>query len=144
MIILVFNSRGSVEQLQQLPFVVHIVDSLSFFQIHHHLIDNDSEDEGTSKTKPEKKVAEPAEVAEEQEDDSGEIADGAADDEDDGGDEDGEVSGQVGGVDSGSEREGRQNQSASMSSRSESKPYSSVTHKCEVRHTSLCKYIYNF
>ncbi|GLD51562.1 zinc finger and BTB domain-containing protein 17 [Lates japonicus] len=92
---------------------------------------NDSEDEGTSKTKPEKKVAEPAEVAEGQEDDSGEIADGAADDEDDGGDEDGEVSQQVGGVDSGSEREGRQNQSASMSSRSESKPYSSVTHKCE-------------
>lgn len=36
-----------------------------------------------------------------------------------------------------SEGEGRQTDSGSMSSRSESKPYSSVTHKCEVRY--LCR-----
>lgn len=40
----------------------------------------------------------------------------------------------VGGVGVNSEGEGRQTDSGSMSSRSESKPYSSVTHKCEVRY----------
>lgn len=49
----------------------------------------------------------------------------------------------VGGVGVNSEGEGRQTDSGSMSSRSESKPYSSVTHKCEVRYlcqrqTSFC------
>ncbi|XP_051281410.1 zinc finger and BTB domain-containing protein 17 isoform X2 [Dicentrarchus labrax] len=92
--------------------------------------DNDSEDEGTSRTKTGKKLAEPAEVAGEQEDDPEETGDGetADDDEEEAGEEDGEL---VDGVDSSSEGEGRQTQSASMSSRSESKPYSSVTHECE-------------
>uniref|UniRef100_A0A3P8SPL7 Zinc finger and BTB domain-containing protein 17 n=1 Tax=Amphiprion percula TaxID=161767 RepID=A0A3P8SPL7_AMPPE len=93
--------------------------------------DNDSEDEGPSKTKPKKKVAEPVAVAEGQEDDSVETGDGEADDEEGLGEEDDEISHQVGGVSSSSEGDGRQAQSASMSSRSESKPYSSVTHKCE-------------
>uniref|UniRef100_A0A8C4EGA6 Zinc finger and BTB domain-containing protein 17 n=1 Tax=Dicentrarchus labrax TaxID=13489 RepID=A0A8C4EGA6_DICLA len=94
------------------------------------LVDNDSEDEGTSRTKTGKKLAEPAEVAGEQEDDPEETGDGetADDDEEEAGEEDGEL---VDGVDSSSEGEGRQTQSASMSSRSESKPYSSVTHECE-------------
>lgn len=91
----------------------------------------------------------PAEVAGEQEDDSAETGDGEADDEE-AGDEDDEVGQEVGEVDSSSEGDGRQSQSASMSSRSESKPYSSVTHKCEVRNISLgeggknkeTKYIY--
>ncbi|XP_030590257.1 zinc finger and BTB domain-containing protein 17 isoform X2 [Archocentrus centrarchus] len=89
--------------------------------------DNDSEDEGPSQTKSSNKMAEPAGVAEGQEEDSGEIGDVEADDNDDDGvgEEDDE---QMEGV---SERDGRQAQSASMSNRSESKPYSSVTHKCE-------------
>lgn len=101
-------------------------------------VDNDSEDEGTSKTKAGKKATEPAEVAREQEEDSGEAGDGEDDDdeEEEAGEEDGEVSQQMGGVDWSSEGEGRQTSSASMSSRSESKPYSSVTHECEVRHVS--------
>lgn len=70
-----------------------------------------------------------AAVPKEQDDDSGDTGDGEADDEEGAGEEDGEVSQQAGGVDSSSERA----QSASMSSRSESKPYSSVTHECEVR-----------
>lgn len=102
------------------------------------LIDNDSEDEGTSKIITKKKVAEPAEVARGEEDDSGELGDGEADDEEAAADE--ECDGSQGeGVDSSSERDGRQTQSACMSSRSESKPYSSVTHKCEVRKIRLCK-----
>lgn len=40
----------------------------------------------------------------------------------------------VGGVGVNSEGEGRQTDSGSMSSRTESKSYSSVTHKCEVRY----------
>lgn len=40
----------------------------------------------------------------------------------------------VSGVGVNSDGEGRQTDSGSMSSRSESKPYSSVTHKCEVRY----------
>lgn len=90
-----------------------------------------------------KKVAEPTEVAEEQEEGSGEMGDGEADDDDeeeDAGEEDSEASQQAGGVDLSSEGEGRQTASASMSTRSESKPYSSVTHKCEVRHIgSVCR-----
>lgn len=96
------------------------------------LVDNDSEDEGTSKTKAEEKAVEPEEVAGEQgeqEDDDGE----ADDDEEEAGEDDSEVSQPEGGADSSSEGEGRQTASTSMSSRSESKPYSSVTHKCEVR-----------
>ncbi|XP_076598099.1 zinc finger and BTB domain-containing protein 17 isoform X1 [Chaetodon auriga] len=98
--------------------------------------DNDSEDEGTSKAKAVKKVVEPEEEAREQEEDSGEAGDGEADDDDDDdeegtGEEDDEVRQQAGRVDWSSEGEGRQTASASMSSRSESKPYSSVTHECE-------------
>lgn len=109
------------------------------------LVDNDSEDEGTSKTTTEKKVVEPAEAAGEQEDDCVETGgDGEADDEEGSGEEDGEVDELVEGVDSGSEREGRQTQSTSMSSRSESKPYSSVTHKCEVRNISLSTFTISY
>uniref|UniRef100_A0A8D3BYX3 Zinc finger and BTB domain containing 17 n=1 Tax=Scophthalmus maximus TaxID=52904 RepID=A0A8D3BYX3_SCOMX len=96
--------------------------------------ESDSEDEGASKSNPEEKaVAEPAEAPEEQEDDMEVTGDGGADDEDwDGEDEEeGEDSQQVDGDDSSSERDGILTQSASMSSRSESKPYSSMTHKCE-------------
>ncbi|XP_034446746.1 zinc finger and BTB domain-containing protein 17 isoform X2 [Hippoglossus hippoglossus] len=93
--------------------------------------ESDSEGEGTSETKPESKVAEPTEVTEGEEDEFVETGDGEVDEEDGDGEEDGEVSQQEEGVDSGSEMEGRQTLSASMSNRSESKPYSSVTHKCE-------------
>lgn len=123
----------TVRHFQEFPVVV--------------LADNDSEDEGTSRRKVRKKVAEPTEVAGEQEEGSGEMADGEADDDDDeeeeeedAGEEDSEASQQAGGVDVSSEGEGRQTASASMSTRSESKPYSSVTHKCEVRHIgSVCR-----
>lgn len=94
--------------------------------------DIDSEDEGTSRKKTVKKVVDQAGVAEEQEDDAVEVVDGEGDNDEEGtGEEDGEDTERVGGVDSGSEGEGRQTASTSMSSRSESKPYSSVTHKCE-------------
>uniref|UniRef100_A0AAQ5X4N0 Zinc finger and BTB domain-containing protein 17 n=1 Tax=Amphiprion ocellaris TaxID=80972 RepID=A0AAQ5X4N0_AMPOC len=112
-------------------FDTPVLDSLSFSRVFLVFVDNDSEDEGPSKTKPKKKVAEPVAVAEGQEDDSVETGDGEADDEEGLGEEDDEISHQVGGVSSSSEGDGRQAQSASMSSRSESKPYSSVTHKCE-------------
>lgn len=104
------------------------------------LIDGDSEDEGTSKAKTKQKVEETAEVVGEEVSDSGEAIDGTADEEEEGAaaEEDGEGSPLGEGVDSSSERDGRQSQSACMSSRSESKPYSSVTHKCEVRNISLC------
>ncbi|XP_029012770.1 zinc finger and BTB domain-containing protein 17 [Betta splendens] len=92
--------------------------------------DNDSEDEGPSKTKIQKKDAEPMKVAEEQEDDSGEAGNGEADDEDGDENEDGEISQEEEHIDSSDERDGKCH-SASMSSRSESKSYSSVTHKCE-------------
>ncbi|XP_017266672.1 zinc finger and BTB domain-containing protein 17 [Kryptolebias marmoratus] len=85
--------------------------------------EDDSEDEGPSKMKKEKKAAEPEEVADEQEYDSGD-----ADDEDVLEEENVETSQEVDGAD---ERDEKQTQSASMSSRSESKSYSSVTHKCE-------------
>ncbi|XP_041654304.1 zinc finger and BTB domain-containing protein 17 [Cheilinus undulatus] len=93
--------------------------------------DNDSEDEGPSKKKTVRKVAEPAEMAEEQEVDPEVVGNGEADDDEGVVEEDGEAGHQTGEADSSSEGDGRQSQSASMSSRSESKPYSSVTHKCE-------------
>lgn len=74
----------------------------------------------------EKKVAEPEEVAEEQEYDSGDV-----DDEDVIEEESKETSQELEGADD--ERDGKQNQSASMSDRSESRSYSSVIRKCEVR-----------
>lgn len=77
----------------------------------------------------EKKVAEPEEVKEEQEYDSGDV-----DEEDVVEEESKETSQELEGVD---ERAGKQNQSASMSDRSESRSYSSMIRKCEVR-----KYVY--
>ncbi|XP_061592650.1 zinc finger and BTB domain-containing protein 17 [Cololabis saira] len=82
--------------------------------------ENDSEDEGPSKTKVEKNVED---VSEDQETDPGETSDMDADEE--GLDEEDEE------ADENDESDERQTQSGSMSSRSESKPYSSVTHKCE-------------
>uniref|UniRef100_A0A8C2ZZ48 Zinc finger and BTB domain-containing protein 17 n=1 Tax=Cyclopterus lumpus TaxID=8103 RepID=A0A8C2ZZ48_CYCLU len=64
-------------------------------------------------------------LASELEDDCEETGDGEADDEEGSGEEDDEE------VNSGSELDCGQTLSASMSSRSESKPYSSVTHECE-------------
>ncbi|KAM4563415.1 zinc finger and BTB domain-containing protein 17 isoform 2-T3 [Odontesthes bonariensis] len=106
--------------------------------------ENDSEDEDSSKAKTEKKVAETDEVSEGLEDDSGETCDLEAgeeeddddidddddddDDIDDIDDEDDEINHQEEDL---SETDGRQTLSSSMSGRSESKPYSSVTHKCE-------------
>lgn len=58
----------------------------------------------------------------------------ATDDEEGTGKVDNNACEHVGGVGVNSEGEGRQTDSGSMSSRSESKPYSSVTHKCEVRY----------
>lgn len=57
----------------------------------------------------------------------------AADDEEGTGKVDNNTCEHVGGVGLISEEEGKQTDSGCMSSRSESKPYSSVTHKCEVR-----------
>ncbi|XP_029973830.1 zinc finger and BTB domain-containing protein 17 [Salarias fasciatus] len=94
--------------------------------------ENDSEEEGPSKTDAEKTFPEPAEVAQEQEGDSGETGNGEVDDdEEDVGADNEDFSQQEEEADSSSDRDERQAQSASMSSRSESKPYSSVTHKCE-------------
>ncbi|XP_047452776.1 zinc finger and BTB domain-containing protein 17 [Mugil cephalus] len=92
--------------------------------------DNDSEDEGPLKANTEKKIAELADETEGQEDDSCEAAHGEADDEEGLEEEDDEISQQMEGGSSSSERDGKA-QSVSMSNRSESKPYSSVTHKCE-------------
>ncbi|KAM8863200.1 zinc finger and BTB domain-containing protein 17 isoform 2-T3 [Spinachia spinachia] len=88
--------------------------------------DNDSEEEAPSKTPVQRRAAD---LACEPEDDTEETGDGEADDEEGSGEEGDDDD--VEGVNSGSEREGGQNQSASMSSRSESKLYSSVTHECE-------------
>lgn len=83
-------------------------------------------------------MAEPTEVAEEPEEGSGETDYVEADDDDEGGgEEESEDIEHEGGVDFSSEGEGRQTASESMSTRSESKPYSSVTHKCEVR--NICQ-----
>ncbi|KAL6120005.1 zbtb17 [Pungitius sinensis] len=88
--------------------------------------DNDSEEEAPSKRQTRKRAAE---LACEPDDDTEETREGEADDEE-GSAEEGDDD-DVEGVNSGSEREGGQNQSTSMSSRSESKLYSSVTHECE-------------
>ncbi|XP_041859879.1 zinc finger and BTB domain-containing protein 17 [Melanotaenia boesemani] len=94
----------------------------------------DSEDEGPSKKTSEKRVSEPAEVGAGQKDDSTEMDDLEADDEDvtededEDDDDDERISHQA---EDSSDKDGRETVSASMSGRSESKPYSSVTHKCE-------------
>lgn len=93
--------------------------------------DNNSEDEGTSVAKAVK--TEPAEVASEPEEKTGSME--ADSDEADGEELDGEDSQQAEDDDPSSKVEGRQ--MASMSTRSESKPYSSVTHKCEVRNIDM-------
>ncbi|XP_047232020.1 zinc finger and BTB domain-containing protein 17 isoform X1 [Girardinichthys multiradiatus] len=81
--------------------------------------ENDSEDEGPSKAKKERKVTVPEEVYDSQEPDTG--------DEEMVGETEEDFEQQREGD---SEEEGRQTQAASMSNRSESRPYSSVTHKC--------------
>lgn len=116
--------------------------------LHVAFTDNDSDDEGTSKIKPEKKAAESAVVAREQVGDCGETGDGEDHEEDMAveedmseeedmaeEEEDGDISQQEEDMDEdlSDERDGRQTLSGCISSRSESKPYSSVTHKCEVR-----------
>lgn len=91
-------------------------------------VDNDSDDEGTSAIKSEKDMAESAAGRGQEREDSG-----VAHEEDMCSEEDGDVSQLEAGVDS-SDRDGRLSHSAScVGSRSESKPYSSMTHKCEVR-----------
>lgn len=67
----------------------------------------------------------------------------AADDEDSTGKVDSNTCKHVGGVSLISEEEGRQTDSGSMSSRSESKPYSSVTHKCQVRCSCLLEFLHS-
>lgn len=93
-----------------------------------------------------------AEGVSELEDESIEVGDGEADDDEDyvddddvdvdndddemgTGEEDAEAGQQVAGDGWSGEAEGRQAVSTSMSNRSESKPYSSVTHECGVRST---------
>lgn len=93
--------------------------------------DNNSEDEGASVAKAVK--TEPAEVASDPEEKTGGTE--ADSDEADGEELDGEDSQQAEDADPSSKAEGRQ--MASMSTRSESKPYSSVTHKCEVRNIDV-------
>ncbi|KAM9855466.1 zinc finger and BTB domain-containing protein 17 [Aulostomus maculatus] len=98
--------------------------------------DIDSDDEGTSGAITEKKkVVEPAGMARGQEDDSGDNDDGEADGEADeeamAAEEDGDISQQSEDVESCGDRDERQPLSACVSGRSESKPYSSITHKCE-------------
>uniref|UniRef100_H3CZZ6 Zinc finger and BTB domain containing 17 n=1 Tax=Tetraodon nigroviridis TaxID=99883 RepID=H3CZZ6_TETNG len=88
--------------------------------------DNDSEDEGTT-IKVRRRMTGATEGASQPEDDPEETCN-AADDEESTGKVDGDTCEHVGGV---SEEESRQTDSGSMSSRSESKPYSSVTHKCQ-------------
>lgn len=90
-------------------------------------------------------MVELTEVKGQQKEGSTEVADGEADfDEEDIQEEDSEVSPQVEGADLSSDGEGRQTPSASMSTRSESKPYSSVTHKCEVRDMELSALFFFF
>lgn len=108
-------------------------DSMSVFRSCFLVVfaDNNSEDEGASVAKAVK--TEPAEVASEPEEKTGGME--AYSDEADGEELDGEDSQQAEGVDPSSKVEG--GQMASMSTRSESKPYSSVTHKCEVRNIDM-------
>lgn len=91
--------------------------------------DNDSDDESNSK-EDEKKHREPEEAQEKDDDNSEET--GEVDEEEEETEEDSDASQQGDEGESSSDRDGRQNQSVSMCSRSESKPYSSMTHKCEV------------
>uniref|UniRef100_A0A3Q2UEG9 Zinc finger and BTB domain containing 17 n=1 Tax=Fundulus heteroclitus TaxID=8078 RepID=A0A3Q2UEG9_FUNHE len=84
---------------------------------------NDSEDEGQSKAKRAKKATESEEAAEGQEPDSEETDDDEEEVEEADEDTDQHMEGD-------SEEEGRHILALSMSNRSESKPYSSVTHKC--------------
>uniref|UniRef100_A0A8C6L7M9 Zinc finger and BTB domain containing 17 n=1 Tax=Nothobranchius furzeri TaxID=105023 RepID=A0A8C6L7M9_NOTFU len=101
--------------------LLHVVIFLNFIFL--FLLEGDSEDEGPSEVKRTRKVTEAEEVAEEQDYDSGE-----ADEEEVVEDENTENSPEM---EDDSERDGKQVQSLSASSRSESKSYSSVTHKCE-------------
>ncbi|XP_015253758.1 PREDICTED: zinc finger and BTB domain-containing protein 17 [Cyprinodon variegatus] len=82
---------------------------------------NDSEDEGPSKVKKDKKTTESEEVADGQEPEPGETGEEGTDEAEDDTEQE---------ADGDSEGEGRQILGVSMSNRSESKPYSSVTHKC--------------
>lgn len=100
-------------------------------------IDSDSEDEGTLKTKTEKNKVDPTEMT------TGEDEQEALKEEDDeevAEEEDFDVSQQMemDGGELSSESSERQTLTASMSNRSESKPYSSVTHKCKVRSVCVC------
>lgn len=95
------------------------------------IADNDSEDEDAA-IKVRRRMTGTAEAAGQAEDYPEETGNGA-DDEEGPGKVDNNTCEHVGGVGLISEEEGRQADSGSMSSRSESKPYSSVTHKCEVR-----------
>lgn len=95
------------------------------------IADNDSEDEGAT-IKVRRKMTGVTEAAGQPEDYPEDTCN-AANDEEGTGKADHNTCEHVGGVDLISEEESRQTDSGSMSSRSESKPYSSVTHKCEVR-----------
>lgn len=87
------------------------------------LPENDSEDEGPSKVKKDKKTTESEEVADGQEPEPGETGEEGTEEAEDDTEQE---------ADGDSEGEGRQILGVSMSNRSESKPYSSVTHKCGV------------
>ena len=106
--------------------------------------DNDSDEDVAPKAprKEERKAAEAlgeASAAGGEEDSVAEdAAGGEADDEVDGEEEDEDLGDLTETEeDSGSGREQRQGQPGAISSRSESKPYSSVTHKCEVRNACI-------
>lgn len=91
--------------------------------------ENDLEDEGPSKGKKEKRAREDEEVADRQELHDGEASEGEEVEE---AEDDIELQGE-----GDSEEDGRPSQASSMSNRTESKPYSSVTHKCGVRHKAF-------
>ncbi|RVE55671.1 hypothetical protein OJAV_G00234030 [Oryzias javanicus] len=96
---------------------------------------NDSDEDVLPKSKVKKKGTESTKVSEEQEDDSGETSDMVAEDYEDDDDIDGgfevEADNNSQEADGSSDRDERQAQLSSGNSRSESKPYSSVTHRCE-------------
>ncbi|XP_054904546.1 zinc finger and BTB domain-containing protein 17 isoform X2 [Poeciliopsis prolifica] len=83
--------------------------------------ENNLEDEGPLKEKKEKRAREDEEVADRRELHDGEASEGEVEEEED----DIELQGE-----GDSEEDGRPSQASSMSNRTESKPYSSVTHKC--------------
>ncbi|XP_007570147.1 zinc finger and BTB domain-containing protein 17 isoform X2 [Poecilia formosa] len=87
--------------------------------------ENDSEDESPSKEKKEKRAREDEEAADRQELHDGEAGEASEGEEVEEAEDDIELQGE--GDD---EEDGRPTQASSMSSRTESKPYSSVTHKC--------------